>query len=79
MNNIINAKNLALWYGENKALKEITLSIPEKSVKRINKQHKKTAAKQEKRVRTIKTSNGVSRTAVTSEQIGKNRARQERQ
>ena len=32
MNNIINAKNLALWYGENKALKEITLSIPEKSI-----------------------------------------------
>ena len=30
--NIINAKNLALWYGENKALKEITLSIPEKSI-----------------------------------------------
>jgi len=32
MNNIINAKNLALWYGENKALKEISLSIPEKSI-----------------------------------------------
>ena len=30
--NIIDAKNLALWYGENKALKEITLSIPEKSI-----------------------------------------------
>ena len=30
--NIINAKNLALWYGDNKALKEITLSIPEKSI-----------------------------------------------
>ena len=30
--NIINAKNLALWYGENKALKEISLSIPEKSI-----------------------------------------------
>ena len=30
--NIIDAKNLALWYGENKALKEISLSIPEKSI-----------------------------------------------
>ena len=30
--NIINAKNLALWYGENKALKDITISIPEKNI-----------------------------------------------
>lgn len=30
--NIINAKNLALWYGDNKALKEVSISIPEKSI-----------------------------------------------
>ena len=30
--NIIEAKNLALWYGENKVLKEISISIPEKSI-----------------------------------------------
>ena len=29
---IINAKNLCIWYGSNKALKEISLSIPEKSI-----------------------------------------------
>ena len=30
--NIINARNLALWYGDNKALKEVSISIPEKSI-----------------------------------------------
>ena len=30
--NIINAQNLELWYGENKALKDISISIPEKSI-----------------------------------------------
>ena len=30
--NIIDAKNLELWYGNNKALKNISLSIPEKNI-----------------------------------------------
>ena len=30
--NIITAKNLELWYGTNKALKDISISIPEKSI-----------------------------------------------
>ncbi|MBR3600741.1 MAG: phosphate ABC transporter ATP-binding protein [Lachnospiraceae bacterium] len=30
--NIISARNLALWYGDNKALKEVSISIPEKSI-----------------------------------------------
>ena len=32
MNNIINANELCIWYGSNKALKEISMSIPEKSI-----------------------------------------------
>ncbi|MBR5598046.1 MAG: phosphate ABC transporter ATP-binding protein [Lachnospiraceae bacterium] len=32
MNNIINAEKLCIWYGNNKALKEISMSIPEKSI-----------------------------------------------
>lgn len=32
MNEIMTAKDLCLWYGENKALKNINLSIPEKSI-----------------------------------------------
>lgn len=32
MNNIITVKNLNLWYGENQALKDINISIPEKSI-----------------------------------------------
>lgn len=32
MNEIMTAKNLCLWYGENKALKDITIAIPEKSI-----------------------------------------------
>ena len=32
MNNIITAKDLCIWYGANKALKEISMPIPEKSI-----------------------------------------------
>ncbi|MGM9960468.1 MAG: phosphate ABC transporter ATP-binding protein PstB [Allobaculum sp.] len=32
MNEIMTAKNLCLWYGENQALKDINISIPEKSI-----------------------------------------------
>ena len=32
MNTIINAKELCIWYGTNKALKEVSMSIPEKSI-----------------------------------------------
>ena len=32
MNNIITAKDLCLWYGEHKALKDINIEIPEKSI-----------------------------------------------
>ena len=32
MSNIMTAKDLCLWYGENKALKDINISIPEKSI-----------------------------------------------
>ena len=32
MNNIINANELCIWYGSTKALKEISMSIPEKSI-----------------------------------------------
>ena len=32
MKEIITAKNLCLWYGENKALKNINIAIPEKSI-----------------------------------------------
>ncbi len=32
MNEIITAKDLCLWYGENKALKNINISIPDKSI-----------------------------------------------
>ena len=32
MSEIMTAKNLCLWYGENKALKNINISIPEKSI-----------------------------------------------
>ena len=67
------------YYYYVKAVPKNVLSIPDKNVKRINKQHKKTPSKQEKRVRTIKTSNGVAKTTVTNEQVGKNRARQDRQ
>ena len=32
MNTIINVKELCIWYGTNKALKEVSMSIPEKSI-----------------------------------------------
>ena len=32
MNHIINADQLCIWYGSNKALKEISISIPKKSI-----------------------------------------------
>lgn len=32
MSSIISAKNMCLWYGEHKALKEINIEIPEKSI-----------------------------------------------
>lgn len=32
MSEIMTAKNLSLWYGENKALKDINIAIPEKSI-----------------------------------------------
>lgn len=32
MNEIMTAKNLSLWYGENQALKNINITIPEKSI-----------------------------------------------
>ncbi len=32
MNEIMTAKNLCLWYGDNKALKDINITIPEKSI-----------------------------------------------
>lgn len=67
------------YYYYVKAVPKNILAVPEKSVKRINKQRKKTAVKQEKRVSTIKTSNGVSRTTVRNEEIRKNRVRQDKQ
>ena len=32
MNDIITVKNLSLWYGQTKALKSISMDIPEKSI-----------------------------------------------
>mgnify|MGYP000856956639 CR=1 FL=1 len=32
MSNIITSKDLCLWYGDNQALKNITVDIPEKSI-----------------------------------------------
>ena len=32
MSEIMTAKNLSLWYGDNKALKDINIAIPEKSI-----------------------------------------------
>ena len=63
------------YYYYVKAVPKNVLASPEKKVKRINKQHKKVPVKQEKRVSTIKTSNGVSRTTVRAEEIKKNKAK----
>ena len=61
------------YYYYVKAVPKNTLAVPEKKVKRINKQHKKVSAKQEKHVSTIKTSHGVSRTTVKADEISKQR------
>lgn len=55
------------YYYYVKAVPKNVVAASEKKVKRINKQHKKVSAKQEKHVSTIKTSNGVSRTTVKTE------------
>ena len=71
------------YYYYVKAVPKNVLATPEKKVKRINKQHKKTPVKpqrvekQEKRVTTIKTSHGVSRTTVRTEEVKKNRVKQD--
>ena len=49
------------------------LAVPQKKVKRINKQHKKVSAKQEKHVSTIKTSHGVSRTTIKTDNLSEKR------
>lgn len=67
------------YYYYVKAVPKNVLAAPEKKVKRINRQHKKISAKQEKNVSTIKTSHGVSRTTVKTEEIKKNREKQGRQ
>ncbi len=59
------------YYYYVKAVPKNVVATPEKKVKRINKQQRKTPARQEKRVSTIKTSNGVSRTTVKKEEIKK--------
>ena len=66
------------YYYYVKAVPKNILAVPDKSVKRINKQRKKTMGKQEKRVSTIKTSNGVSRTTVRSEENKGNRVSQDK-
>ena len=67
------------YYYYVKAVPKNILAVPDKSVKRINKQHRKTAAKQEKPVSTIKTSHGVSRTTVKNDDSRENKARQGKQ
>lgn len=67
------------YYYYVKAVPKNVLAASDKSVKRINKQHKKTPARQEKRVSTIKTSNGVSRTTVRKETVKENKAGQDKQ
>lgn len=64
------------YYYYVKAVPKNVLAVPEKKVKRINKQHKKVSAKQEKQVKqvsTIKTSHGVSRTTVKTNEPSKNK------
>ncbi|MBR5597824.1 MAG: hypothetical protein IKW30_10510 [Lachnospiraceae bacterium] len=65
------------YYYYVKAVPKNIIAAPEKKVKRINKQHKKVPAKQEKQVTTIKTSHGVSRTTVKQDQNKKNRTKQD--
>lgn len=64
------------YYYYVKAVPKNMVTTPEKKVKRINKQYKKVSTKQEKKVSTIKTSHGVSRTTVKTENK-KNEARQD--
>jgi len=54
------------YYYYVKAVPKNLVAIPEKQVKKINTQHKKTSVKPTKKVNTINTSNGVSRTAPRS-------------
>lgn len=67
------------YYYYVKAVPKNIMATPEKKVKRINKQHKKVSAKQEKKVSTIKTAHGVSRTTVKTEKTEntKNKVRQD--
>lgn len=65
------------YYYYVKAVPKNILSAPQKKVKSINKQRKKTPVKQEKHVTTIKTSHGVSRTTVRQDEVKKNRTRQD--
>ena len=65
------------YYYYVKAIPKNILSTPQKKVKSINKQRKKTPVKQEKHVTTIKTSHGVSRTTVRQDEVKKNRTRQD--
>lgn len=67
------------YYYYVKAVPKNVLATPEKKVKRINKQRKKVATKQEKAVSTIKTSHGVSRTTVKTDVKSKNRVKQDKQ
>lgn len=67
------------YYYYVKAVPKNVLAAPEKKVKRINKQRKKVATKQEKAVSTIKTSHGVSRTTVKTDVKSKNRVKQDKQ
>ena len=65
------------YYYYVKAVPKNVLSTPDKKVKRINKQRKKTPVKQEKQVTTIKTAHGVSRTTVKQDESKKNRTKQD--
>lgn len=55
------------YYYYVKAVPKNVVAAPEKKVKRINKQQKRVPVKQEKKVSTIKTAHGVSRTTVKTE------------
>ena len=67
------------YYYYVKAVPKNMLAVPDKSVKRINKQHRKTASRQEGAVKTIKTSHGVSRTTGKNDEDIENRVRQGKQ
>ena len=65
------------YYYYVKAVPKNIVAVPEKKVKRINKQRKKAPVKQEKNVSTIKTANGVSRTTAKTDSTKKNETRQD--